>query len=179
MVSALNGARFEGFAEITEAGLCGMVQIRADLASAGLAQALGALGLSVPGRRAILSAGDLELGWMSPDELMLFCPRDRAAAITQQLAQALGGEHAMVLDVSDARVRFSIRGEKADQVLMKLCPVDLPTLPQGEIRRTRAAQTAVAFWRVDGGLELIAFRSVAGYVMGLLKHSARPGAELF
>ncbi len=35
---------------------------------------------------------------------------------------------------------FRIRGAKADQVLMKLCPVDFGTLGADELRRTRAAQ---------------------------------------
>jgi sarcosine oxidase, subunit gamma len=63
-------------------------------------------------------------------------------------------------------------------VLMKLVPVDLAGLADGELRRTRAAQVAAAFWAADGGYTVVCFRSVAGYVMDILTHAAQPGAEL-
>ena len=71
-----------------------------------------------------------------------------------------------------------LQGDKADQVLAKLSPVDFTALEPGELRRTRAAQVAAAMWAQDGGFTLVCFRSVAGYVMGLLTHSAQPGSEL-
>ncbi len=75
---------------------------------------------------------------------------------------------------------FRITGDKAAQVLMKLCPVDFPTLAPGELRRTRAAQVAAALWRSgDDTFTLVSFRSVAAYVFGALEVSARPGAEIF
>ena len=67
-------------------------------------------------------------------------------------------------------------GAKADQVLAKLSPVDFAKLGPKELRRTRAAQVAAAFWAADGGYTLVCFRSVAHYVMGLLTHSAMPGS---
>jgi sarcosine oxidase subunit gamma len=74
---------------------------------------------------------------------------------------------------------FRIEGARAAEVLMKLSPVDQARLEPGELRRTRAAQVACAFWREGEGYTLISFRSVAGYVMGLLTHSAQPGSEIF
>jgi sarcosine oxidase, subunit gamma len=67
---------------------------------------------------------------------------------------------------------------QADEVLMKLAPVDLAAMVPGELRRTRVAQVAAAFWAADGGYTVVCFRSVAGYVMGLLTHAAQPGAAL-
>ncbi len=177
-VSALNGARYEGFALVEEAGLAGMVSLRADLASGALAQALSALGASVPAQRQIVS-GEVSVAWMSYDELLILCPHERADAITQELAAALSGEHALVVNVSDARALFRVSGEKADQVLQKLAPVDFKALQTGEIRRSRAAQVAVALWRsAPDQLSLVCFRSVAGYVMGLLEASAQKGGEI-
>ncbi|GAB1363642.1 hypothetical protein MASR1M32_28780 [Rhodobacter sp.] len=93
--------------------------------------------------------------------------------------QALAGEHHLAADVSDARAIFRIEGAKADQVLAKLCPADLARMQPAELRRTRVAQVAGAFWAADGaGYTLVSFRSVAGYVMGLLTHSAMAGSEL-
>lgn len=179
-VSALNGQSHTGFARVAELGLTGMVQIRADLAAPALAAALGGRGLQVPGPRQVLEAEGLTVAWMSPDELLLFCPYAQAPGIAADLAAALAGDHALVVDVSDMRAVFAVTGAKADEVLMKLCPVDFATLPVREMRRTRAAQTGVALWRAGPEeIRLICFRSVARYMIGLLEVSARKGGEIF
>ena len=179
-VSALNGQTHDGFARVAEAGLRGMVTIRADLGSVALAGALAALGLSVPAQRGIVSAGGKAVGWMSPDELLLLCDYAQAPQIAADLTSALADEHALVTVVSDARALFTVQGAKADQVLMKLCPVDFATLPEGELRRTRAAQVAAALWRSGPDeISLVCFRSVVGYMMGLLEVASRKGGEIF
>lgn len=180
-VSALQGKSASGFATITEAGLQGMLTLRGDLKSAKLKKAVkAATGVDVPAQRRIAMNGDKGAGWMSPDELLILVPYAQAHATVEALSKALEGEHHLVADVSDARAMFRIKGDKADQVLMKLCPVDLPTLAEGELRRTRAAQVAAALWKSDKDeFTLVSFRSVAGYVFGALEVSARSGSELF
>jgi sarcosine oxidase, subunit gamma len=176
-VSALAGAAFEGFATVREIGPLGMVTLRAkNLKSLGKA-IKAAVGTKVPAQRRIESAGDRACAWMSPDEYLLLMPYAEVSTALAALAKALAGDHHLAVDVSDARAVFRIEGESANRVLCKLCPVDLDRLAPGEVRRTRAAQVAVAFWHQDGGYTLVSFRSVAGYVMGLLTHSARVGSE--
>jgi sarcosine oxidase subunit gamma len=177
-VSALNGQSFDGFANIREIGPLGMITLRCDLAQKPLAAALKKLGLSVPAPRRIAQAGDKRAGWMSPDELLLILPYAEVASTLETLRSALAKIHFLAADVSDARAVFRVEGDKASQVLAKLCPVDLATLEPGELRRTRAAQVAAAFWAEDGGYTLVSFRSVAGYVMGILTVSATNGAEI-
>jgi sarcosine oxidase subunit gamma len=106
-------------------------------------------------------------------------PMAQVPQVLAQLHAALAGAHVLAADVSDARAVFRVRGSHAQDVLAKLCPVDFAALAPDEIRRTRAAQAAVALWR-SGPQEftLISFRSVAGYVMDVLIHSARPGSTL-
>jgi len=176
-VTPLNHAAFEGFATVREIGPLGMITLRAK-GIEGLEGALAALGLSVPTQRRITVVGDRAAGWMSPDEFLLILPYGETAAAMATLSQALAGQHHLAAVVSDARAVFRIEGAKADQVLRKLSPVDIDRLAEGELRRTRAAQVAVAFWRQDGGFTLVCFRSVAQYVMGLLTHSAMLGSEL-
>ena len=115
---------------------------------------------------------------MSPDEYLLVMPYVDVATALAAIAKAFGAEHHLAVDVSDARAVFRVEGDRADQVLRKLVPADLDLMAQGELRRTRAAQVAVAFWQHDGGYTLVCFRSVAGYVMGLLTNAAQPGSEL-
>jgi sarcosine oxidase subunit gamma len=178
-VSALNGQTYAGFADVAELGLCGMVAIRCDLGLKTLAKALNAKGYDVPAQRQIIAGAEGSIAWMGPDELLILCDYAAAPDLHLGLTEALASEHALVTNVSDARAVFRVAGPKADQVLQKLCPVDLPALKTGEIRRTRAAQVAVALWRSGADeITLVSFRSVAGYVMGLLEISARKGGEI-
>jgi sarcosine oxidase subunit gamma len=178
-LSALGGVSHAGFVTVAEAGLHGMITLRGELASKKIAAALKAAGATVPEARRIVLKGDRGAAWMSPDELLVLCPYPEAAATVAALETALKGEHALVADVSDARATFTITGPKADQVLRKLTPADIDGLAEGEIRRTRIAQVAGAFWRSGPAeIRLVTFRSVAGYVMGLLETASRPGTEL-
>ena len=178
-VSALGGAMFEGFATVREIGPLGMISLRAKPGAKGLDKAIkAAVGVKVPEQRQMEWGKDRGCGWMSPDEYLLVLPYAEVAAGMAAIAKAMGAEHHLAADVSDARAVFRIDGPKADQVIAKLCPVDLGAMAAGELRRTRAAQVAAAFWRDDKGYTLVSFRSVAGYVMGLLSHSAMPGSEL-
>jgi sarcosine oxidase subunit gamma len=178
-VSALSGQSYDGFAQITEIGPLGMITLRCDLAEKPLAAVLKKLGLSVPAPRRIVQKDGRSAGWMSPDELLLMLPYAEVAQALETLRNGLAKLHFLAGDVSDARAVFRIQGDKADQVLAKLCPADLALMEPGELRRTRAAQVAAAFWAEDGGYTLVCFRSVAGYVMGVLSLSATPNSEVF
>ncbi len=177
-VSALSGASFQGFATIREIGPLGMITLRAKGVKA-LDKAVKAVtGTKLPAPRRIEINGDSACGWMSPDEYLLVVPYGDVAQALAKLAKALAGEHHLAVDVSDARAVFRIEGDKAADVLRKLSPVDFDQLEPGELRRSRAAQVAAAMWADGGGFTLVCFRSVAGYVVGLLSHSAQPGSEL-
>jgi sarcosine oxidase subunit gamma len=177
-VSALGGASFAGFASIREIGPLGMVTLRAK-GLKNLDKAVkAAVGARTPTQRRIEVSGDRACAWMSPDEYLLVMPYAEVAKALATIAKTLGADHHLAVDVSDARAVFRIEGDRADQVLRKLSPADFDRLDPGEIRRTRAAQVAVAFWQQDGGYTLVCFRSVAGYVMGLLSNAAQQGSEL-
>ncbi|MDP3339759.1 sarcosine oxidase subunit gamma [Frigidibacter sp.] len=184
-ISALVGRSYSGFSTVAEAGLVGMVTLRGDLGSAELVAAvLAATGCAMPGQRRRVVAGDWSVCWMSPDELLLVGPYASAPGLVDQLTAALEGQHALAVDVSDARASFSVTGPKAAEVLMKLCPVDFAALAEDEVRRTRLGQIAAALWKSgrDSGREeysLVCFRSVASYAFGVLENAARPGSELF
>ena len=178
-VSALGAASFEGFAKVREIGPLGMISLRAQPDVPGLAEAIRAVtGTASPALRRIEVAGECAAGWMSPDEYLLIMPYGDTGAAVTRLAEALKGQHHLAAVVSDARAVFRIEGDKADQVIRKLCPVDMDMLEPGELRRTRASQVAAAFWRQGDGFTLVCFRSAAAYVMGILSNSAMRGSEL-
>lgn len=178
-VSAVRGASATGFAAIREIGPVGMITLRAKPDVKGLAKAIkAAVGTGVPAVRRIEIEGDRGCGWMSPDEYLLVMPYGAVAGALEAISKALAGEHHLAVDVSDARAVFRVEGAKADQVLAKLSPVDFATLAAGELRRTRAAQVAAAFWKDGDGFTVVCFRSVGRYVFDLLATSAQPGSEL-
>ena len=123
-------------------------------------------------------AGDRACGWMSPDEYLLVLPYAEVAGAMAALNKGLAGQHFLAADVSDARAVFRVEGAKAAQVLAKLSPVDFATLEAGELRRTRAAQVAAAFWADGDAFTVVCFRSVGKYVFDLLATSAQVGSEL-
>lgn len=182
VVSALNGTSRSGIAKVEETGLRGMVTVRGDLASKAMAKALkDVIGADVPGQRQIVEGDKGKVAWMSPDELLVICAHEGADEIVAALNTALQGEHALVVNVSDARAVFRVSGAHAREVLAKLSPVDLApgVFEAGMMRRTRLAQVAAAFWmNEDGSFEIICFRSVAQYVFDLLCVASVGGSEV-
>jgi sarcosine oxidase, subunit gamma len=180
--SALPGAAYLGTARIEEAGPMGMVTLRGDHAAPALRAAVhDVAGVDVPAQRRIAMDGARGAAWMSPDELLILVPHAQAGATAARLADLLRGSHHLAADVSDARAVFRLSGGNAREVLAKLSPTDMAVFPAGEVRRTRLAQTAAAFWS-DGDdpetFTIVCFRSVAQYVFDLLKISAEPGSEI-
>lgn len=182
--SALGGATHQGRVTIREAGVQGMITLRGDLGSEKVKKALkAATGASVPGQREVVFGKGGTVAWMSPDELLLVVERDAASGMLAGIEKALAGAHHLAVDVSDARALFEISGDGGSlrEVIAKLCPVDMApgAFRPGQIRRTRMAQVAAAFWMVDERtIRIIAFRSVAEYVFGLLKDAAQAGGDV-
>ncbi len=181
-VLPLGGASFDGLVRIREAGPQGMITLRGDLSSTALkAAATGIAAVDFPAQRQANCVGERGLLWMSPDELLVLCPHAQADAAVAQMTATLGEAHALVVNVSDARAVFRLEGTDVREVLAKLAPVDLAPdrLAPGELRRTRLAQVAAAFWlREEGVAEVICFRSVARYVFDLLSVAAAPGSRV-
>lgn len=181
-VTALQGARYEGLATISDAGPTGMITLRGDLASDALRDAVQqSVGLGVPDRRQALTGAGIAALWMAPDEVLLICPYAEVTGRLATLEAALSGVHFLAVDVSDARAHLHVAGPGAREVLAKLCPVDMSpdAFTSGMIRRTRMAQIAAAFWLEDGGtFHLICFRSVSDYAFNILKTAARPGGDV-
>lgn len=181
-VTALQGARYEGLASISDAGPTGMITLRGDLASDAVRDAVQqSVGHGIPDpRQALMGEGTAAL-WMAPDELLLICPYAEAPGRLASLEAALAGQHFLAVNVSDARAHLHVEGSGAREALAKLCPVDLSpdAFTPGMVRRTRMAQIAAAFWLDDAGtFHLICFRSVSDYAFNILKTAAKPGGAV-
>jgi len=165
-----------GFVTIAPAAPMGMITLRGApvTLAAPVAQVAA---LNWPEQRRIVAAGGRALAWMSPDEALLIVPPADVAQSISALDAALAGQFATVADVSDARAAFTVTGAGWRDALAKLCPVDFATLQADEIRRTRAAQVAVAVWQsAPDQATLVCFRSVADYVYAALCTAATAGS---
>lgn len=181
--SALPGAAFDGRVRVAEAGLRGMVTLRAELGAAKVKRAVKAeTGAGMPGLRQMVRAGDRSALWMSPDEVLLLLPHGQAGEMVARLSKALEGVHHLAVDVSDARAVFRLTGDldAVREALAKLTPSDVSPegFAEGEVRRTRLGQVAAALWIEDGGVTVVCFRSVARYVFDLLANAAAPEAAV-
>ncbi|WP_323042130.1 sarcosine oxidase subunit gamma [Gemmobacter sp.] len=175
-VTALAGMRGDGYVTVAEAPPVGMITLRC---RGDVSAALAALDLPVPARRRIETGAGGGIAWMSPDEWLILLPRARVAGALATLGTALDGVPHLAADVSDARAVLWLEGDRVREVLAKACPVDIAVMEPGEVRRTRAAQIAVAFWMIDDRTaEVICFRSVAHYALDLFVTLARPGSEV-
>lgn len=160
----------------------GMITIRGDLNSQNLISAIREvvnIEVPTPGQFNI-SKKQTACLWMSPDELLILIDPEDVHSCVDTMQRALLGEHSLVSIVSDARAIFQIRGPDARDVLAKLTPANLSpsVFRTGNVRRSRIAQVAGAFWMVDiQTIELVCFRSTSGYMMGLLEQASRLGSE--
>lgn len=182
VTSALQGARFEGYVTVAEAPLQGMITLRGDLDDDRLIAAVTEVtGVAMPGLRGIETGPQTGIAWMSPDELLVLVPYEKAAAMAADLSARLSERHALVVNVSDARAMLTLTGPALREVIAKLAPVDMAPgrIAPGEMRRTRMAQVPAAFWMTsDSVANVICFRSVAQYVFDLLSQAAEPGGEV-
>ncbi len=164
---------------VTRSGPQGMIILRGNLSDTALQAVCTALtGADMPAQGKITMNGDKAIGWMSPDELLLFVPYDDADNAVTTLAKTLQGQHHLAVNVSDARAMVTVAGAGTRDMIAKLTPVDLhpDSLPVGTLRRTHLGQVAAAFWLTDAtSAQVICFRSVADYMFDLLTTSAAAG----
>ncbi|MBY6114841.1 sarcosine oxidase subunit gamma [Mameliella alba] len=181
-VLPLGGVRFEGLVDVRETGPQGMITLRGDLADGDVQAAVTDLtGVAMPDLRGANTEGDTGLLWMSPDELLVLVPYRQAAQAVTRLSKGLEGHHVLVVNVSDARALFQLRGTQVRDVLAKLAPVDFApeAFAAGELRRTRLAQAAAGIWMSDDTTaHVFCFRSMATYMYGLLCTAADPNARV-
>ncbi|GHE86750.1 sarcosine oxidase subunit gamma [Aliiroseovarius zhejiangensis] len=179
-VSALQGASFDGYCKVDEAGLVGMITLRGDLSSAAVAKAVKtATGADIPGQGEITEGVKGRAGWMSPDELLLIVDHAEAPNVVDAASKALANEHALVVNVSDARAVFRVTGAACREVIAKLTPADTSVMQPGMLRRTRIAQIPAAFYLEDDETAvLVCFRSVAQYAFDILSDAAKRGGEV-
>ena len=151
-----------------------------------LGQALEAaeriLGQPLPRAANTFTAGEHAIYWLGPDEWLVATGTERVSARGSELAEALGGFHAAVNDVSGGHVELLVRGADARTVLAKGCTLDLHPreFAPGQCAQTGLGRAAVLLAAGDPSTcTIVVRRSFSGYLRRWLANAARPyGARL-
>lgn len=134
------------------------------------------LGIALPVEPLTSNASDKATAcWLGPDEWLLLCAEEECDALQAALETGLAGQHAAIVDVSDAYLGFDIVGEKAAELLAKGCSLDLhpSTFPEGRVARTTLAKADITLLRIADGFRLYVLRSFADYAGLWLADAAR------
>jgi sarcosine oxidase subunit gamma len=173
---------FQGYIKIRQLSNQRMYTLRASLNSTKIKSVIkSVLGVPVPKIRTCSVYGRISLAWMAHDELLIMV-NEPQSQVYNDLQKNLVNHHALLSDVSDARVAFELSGPAVCEVLAKLTPMDTHStkFQVGSFRRTRIAQVAGAVYRRDEqAIVLICFRSVEQYISSLLHAAAQQGSQVF
>ena len=114
--------------------------------------------------------------WLGPDEWLLLAPDGEAETLTRTLADALHGEPASLVDISDRQVAIGISGPKAAEALNAFNALDLEgdAVPVGMCTRTLFGKAEIVLWRTaPDAFHIEVWRSFAPYVLACLGEAVR------
>lgn len=153
----------------------GQVNLRGDRSDPAFTQAAGSVLGCLPPAEAnrAVTASDLTVLWLGPDEWLILTPPDGEATVAEALRGALTGLHAAVTDVSGNRARFRLSGPGARETLLKGCSFDLHprAFGPGRCAQTLLARAGIILQQVDDAptYDILPRRSFGEYVWAWLK----------
>lgn len=121
--------------------------------AAAVSAALAPLGLAFPGPNESLAAGVARILWTGREQAFLLGAEPPAGL----------DAHAALTDQGDGWACLALTGAGADQVLMRLVPVDLrpSAFPVGRCIRAPLNHMSMILTRTEAGFEIFVFRSMA------------------
>ncbi|MEM7637027.1 MAG: sarcosine oxidase subunit gamma family protein [Pseudomonadota bacterium] len=170
---------------ISEVADRGMIDLRGEAGSAKFRQAAKtALGIDLPLKpRSSVVKDDVTVLWLSVDQWLVCCPRNKANSLADKLRKNLGTLHSLAVDVSDARAIIRLEGDNAREVMMKGSSIDftLPDYKAGLVRRLVFAEIAALAHIVTDKpcvIDIYVFRSYADYTWKWIEATAKPAATI-
>ena len=153
--------------------------IRGDGGGAFRESVASVLGVAPPqAANTVASSGARRILWLGPDEWLAVCGGEEDAfTVVEEMESALDGKHALVSDVSHSRVIFALEGERAREVMLKGCSLDLDPVAftAGQCAQTTLARAHMLLHQVSETpcYHLYAHRSFADYVFSWLSDAAQ------
>jgi sarcosine oxidase subunit gamma len=159
-----------------EIPLQGYISLRGSAQDAAfVAGASHALGCALPVVPCTFAATPLlKVLWLSPDEWMIVCPRERLAALLRDLEQAFAGVRSQVADNSGGYTQILLKGRNAPDVLSHTSVYDLAALADGRVVGTTFGKSSLYLHREQAGFTLLLRRSFADYIWRYLERAATP-----
>jgi sarcosine oxidase subunit gamma len=112
--------------------------------------------------------------WLSPDEWLIVCHRNRHVKLMNDLQLALAGIHSQVVDNAGGYTTVVIQGRKAVDTLHHCTVYDLTALTSGRVVGTTFGKASMMISKLDDGYVLVLRRSFADYIWQYLERSASP-----
>ncbi|MBX6384043.1 MAG: sarcosine oxidase subunit gamma [Microbispora sp.] len=170
--AAAYAARFEaasagGGLRLAEIPFLTQVDLRVDPKSPAAERIGTAIGVPLPVEPGtVASGGDLEVLWLGPDEWLVLGPDGAAPDLVARIAEAAGGEHVSVVDVSAQRTTLAVAGERARDVLAHGCALDLHprVFGPGRCAQTMLARANVILVAGEDDVRVLVRSSFAGYL---------------
>lgn len=167
-----------GGISLEERPFVGKVVLRGDCGDDAFIDAVkGVAGCAVPVKPNTVADGDdLKIFWLGPNEWQVHCPEDAQQGLIARLRDALAGQHAAVVDVSDYYVVMRLSGRMTIEVLAKGTPLDLHAraFPAGRCAQTHFGHATVLLHKVeDRVVDLQARWSFAEYVWSFIVDGTR------
>ena len=163
----------------------GMIDLRGEAGSVKFRQAVKAvLGIDLPLKpRTTAVKYDDKVLWLSVDQWLVCCPRNKADGLLGDLRRNLGEIHSLAVDVTDARAIIRLEGDIVREVLMKGSSIDftLPEYKAGLVRRLMFSEiAALALIVADKTctIDIYVFRSYADYTWMWIEATAKPAATI-
>ncbi len=131
--------------------------------------------LPVAANRTATGSG-LTVFWLGPDEWLIVGPPGREQGLVGDLRKALGGQHAAVVDVTEARTVLIVSGPDARKTLQKGTPLDLHprVFKTGHCAQTALTKANVMLHQTadDPRYEIYVNNSFADYLWNWLERAA-------
>lgn len=154
----------------------GYISLRGEGADAAFVAAVSkALGFALPVTPCTLTqSGGTTALWLSPDEWMISCPRDRHARLMAALGETLKGLRHQVVDNSGGYTQVALMGRNAADVLRHTSVYNLAALGDGKVVGTTFGKASIYLYRDDGGFRMLLRRSFADYIWRFLVRASEP-----
>ncbi|WP_230427482.1 sarcosine oxidase subunit gamma [Collimonas humicola] len=145
-----------------------LINIKGEAGSASFLRAVkDRTGVALPVQpNTIAESEQFVIYWLAPNEWLIQSRQPRLPALCADLAGALAGEFASVVDVSSGSTSLVLSGTKARAVLQKGCPLDFHAgvFKPGQCAQSHYFKAGVLLRPLDdGAYELIIRRSFADY----------------
>lgn len=153
------------------------VNLRGNPADAAFASSVArVLGTALPPANKVATGGGLSVLWLGPDECLVVGPSGRETTLVPALRQALAGQHAAVVDLSEARTVITVAGRRAREVLQKGTTLDLHprVFGPGDCAQSGLSRANIILHQTDAapGYDVYVLNSFADYLWNWLERAA-------